>query len=140
MPSVINGQGPTSNGGPSVASRNGSSSFINGKGNASAFGNNIAQTNGNAELATEGNLSSKDGNRVPGNTKLRRAEELEEVSLIFTWEQLCRIYAHAESTESFLMLSRSSLFPSLKGLMRLRARSTQVRRIVRLQARPAMYL
>ena len=54
-----------SNGGPSVAGRNGGSSFINGNGNASAFGNNIAQTNGNVDLS--------DG------TNLGRAEEVDDV-------------------------------------------------------------
>lgn len=56
-----------SNGGPSVAGRNGGSSFINGNGNASPFGNNIAQTNGNVDLS--------DG------TNLGRAEEVDDVGI-----------------------------------------------------------
>lgn len=97
-----------SNGGPSVASRNGSSSFMNGKGNASAFGNNIAQTNGNGatvseELdlkahdsgkgpAVENGHSAANGNGItnlngkalglPDEAGLGRAEELDDVSLL----------------------------------------------------------
>lgn len=89
MPAATNGL--LSNGGPSVAGRNGGSSFINGKGNASAFGNNIAQMNGTGAIVTEQELSKSNGNGngVPllnGNahlsdgTQLGRAEETEDVS------------------------------------------------------------
>lgn len=85
MPAAANGS--LSNGGPSIASRNGGSSFINGKGNASAFGNNIAQMNGNGAIVTEQELAKSNG--VPllnGNahlsdgTHLGRAEETDDVS------------------------------------------------------------
>jgi hypothetical protein len=60
MPAATNGS--TGNGGPSVASRNGGSSFINGKGNASAWGNNIAQTNDDGTIVTEQQMTSANGN------------------------------------------------------------------------------
>lgn len=85
MPAAANGS--FSNGGPSVGSRNGASSFINAKGNASAFGNNIAQMTSNGAIVTEPELSKSNGvPQLNGNahlsdgTHLGRAEETDDVS------------------------------------------------------------
>lgn len=92
MPAATNGSLSMSNGGPSVAGRNGGSSFINGKGNASAFGNGIAQTNDSGAIVTEqeephenghgvaaANLNGNGNAHLSDGTKLGRAEEVDDV-------------------------------------------------------------
>lgn len=145
MPAATNGM--LSNGGPSVASRNGGSSFINGKGNASAFGNNIAQTNGNGAIVPEEQLTKPHGNGsatgnghpaangdgVPllnGNahlsdgTQLGRAEETEDVSFSTTLADQMQMLTRPGSSS---LLSLTSSSPLSKGLTTRLPRSTLAR-------------
>lgn len=83
MPALTNGHEIVGNGGPSVAGRNGGSSFINGKGNASARGNGIAQINSNGSSVVDPSeiLVGQDQGPVleTKGVKLTRAEETDDV-------------------------------------------------------------